>query len=587
MDYSAYIKEFFYKKMGEKYNVDLYPSFVKNTSINVACILDEFSYECFKYEGNFYQLTPSNWKYIIDNFSPSFLFVEAVWEGPQGCWKFKVANYSPQKENTLGKIVEYCKMKGIPTVFWAKEDPYDFQIFINAASLFQYIFTTDDGSIQKYKEILNHDNIHLLPFAAQPLIHNPIDRGREKKGQLIFPGGWYSKFPHRCKSVETLLDEAINYDLKIYDRFYKSEEVKNRFPDKYKDYIVDGLEYLDLVKEIKKFDILLNTNSVDDSNTNFSRRVFESLSSGVPILSTYALGLEKNFPNIVQMGKDRNDFKESLKKLLYSKDELDKRSLFGIREILDKHTYSHRMKSILDTLGIENNLLVEKGISIITATNRPHSLDNILNNYLSQNYGIKELIIVINNDNIDLIQWKKLIPTRDDIILLKLNETHTLGECLNYAIRHSKYDYISKFDDDDFYGPNYLVDVMNAFKYTTASIVGKYTVYTYMEDTKELLLRFPNKENRYIDYVAGSTITFKKEIFNNIQFSHQNRSEDTLFLKQCMDLGYRIYASDRFNHIITRRKNLNTHTWKISDREFRKNCILISSGIGVDDIVFK
>lgn len=584
MDYSAYIKEYFNKKMKNKYTIFPYP---RSTSIRVACILDEFSYESFKYEGYFYQLTPYNWKYIIDNYSPSFLFVEAAWEGVEGLWKYKIANYSKNKDDSLGKIVDYCMAKGIPTVFWAKEDPYDFNIFINAASLFQYVFTTDDGSIPRYKELLAHNNIDLLQFAAQPLIHNPVDKGRERKGQLIFPGGWYSKFPERCKAIEILLDEAMKYDLKIYNRFYKSKDIKNKFPDKYSRFILDGLSYLDLIKEIKKFDLLLNTNSVDDSNTNFSRRVFEALSCGLPIFSSYALGIDNYFGDIVQMGRDRIEVKEKLKKFVSSREELDKRSLLGIREVLKKHTYSHRMKYILDKLSIENSLLQKEGVSIITSTNRPHCLDNILKNYLDQNYQVKELIIVINNDNIDLLEWRKLIGNRDDISLLKLNEDHTLGECLNHAIKHSRYEYISKFDDDDYYGANYLVDIINAFKYTDASIVGKHTIYTYMEDTKELLLRFPYREHRYMDYVAGSTLTFKKEIFNDIQFTHQNRSEDTLFLTQARDLGYKIYSSDRFNHIVTRRKNLNTHTWKISDVEFRKNCIPISKGIDFDNIVFK
>ncbi len=585
MNYSEFIKGVIANKLKEKYNND-YSSSKRNTKIQVACILDEFSYECFKYEGVFHQITPLNWKYFIDTFHPEFLFVESAWEGANNSWRYKVANYSKDKEQTLKKITEYCKSKGIPTVFWGKEDPYDFEIFIDAAALFDFIFTTDIGSIQNYKDRLNHEKVFLLPFGAQPAIHNPIDKGRIKKGQIIFPGGWYSKFPDRCDKMEKLLDGAMNYDLKIYDRFSNSKDKRNGFPNKYKNFIEDCLEYQKLLKEIKKFDVLLNANSVDDSPTNFSRRVFESLASGIPVFSSFSLGIQEYFKDIVSMADSREEIKEGLGKLLSSKYELDKKSLLGLREVLNNHTYSHRMRTILDTLDIENNLLVKEGVSIITATNRPQSLDNILNNYLGQCYEKKELIIIINNNKVNLVEWKKMIGFHDDIKIFKLDEKYTLGECLNYAVRNSKYNYISKFDDDDYYGPNYLIDVINAFTFTDASIVGKYSVFAYMEDSKELLLRFPGNEYRYMDYVAGSTLTFKKEIFDYIQFTHRNKSEDTLFINDCINQGYKIYSSDRFNHIITRRNDLSTHTWKISNVEFRKNCILISKNMDFNDIVF-
>ena len=123
--------------------------------------------------------------------------------------------------------------------------------------------------------------------------------------------------------------------------------------------------------------------------------------------------------------------------------ELDKKSLLGLREVLNNHTYSHRMRTILDTLDIENNLLVKEGVSIITATKRPQSLDNILNNYLGQCYEKKELIIIINNNKVNLVEWEKIIGFHDDIKIFKLDEKYTLGECLNYAVRNSKYNYIS------------------------------------------------------------------------------------------------------------------------------------------------
>ena len=42
------------------------------------------------------------------------------------------------------------------------------------------------------------------------------------------------------------------------------------------------------------------------------------------------------------------------------------------------------------------------GVSIIVCTNRPQFLDNILQNYYRQRYKVKELIIILNQDSMNM-----------------------------------------------------------------------------------------------------------------------------------------------------------------------------------------
>lgn len=565
------------EKIREKLLIKYPENYTKDSekNINVACILDTFSYECFKHEGSFFQLGINNWEKIMKDRNPKLLFVESAWQGYNQEWINKIANIQSFKDKTLFSIIEYCKKNNIPTVFWAKEDPYDFNVFIESAKYFDYIFTTDLDSIQKYKKKINHNNIFHLPFAAQPIIHNPINKDKNKIGKVAFAGGWYEKFPDRCIEMENLLDPAFKYNIAIYNRFGNLNDSRFSFPIKYKPYLKSPLNYEDMVKEYKKYEIFLNVNSTNSSPTTFARRVFELLACGIPIISSYSLGIENYFKNIVMLSNNKQDTEKHLNNLLKNKDFRDRLSILGQREIFSKHTYSHRLKTILDKIGLNTNSNLNEGVSIITSTNRESFLNNILNNYLSQSYPIKELIIIINNDNIDSDDWNEKIKDYRDIKLFKLPENYSLGRCLNYGVENSKYSYISKFDDDDYYAPNYLIDSINAFKYTNASVVGKYSIYAYLESSNTLVLRYPNSENRYMDYVAGSTLTFKKEIFSKIKFTDVSKSEDTLFLKAVKDKGFKIYALDRFNHAIIRRKDTNTHSWKITEKEFLKKCIVI------------
>ena len=73
-----------------------------------------------------------------------FLFVESSWQGFNDCWKYKIASYPdhPKRNNKdLIRVVNYAKDRGIPTVFWNKEDGVHFDRFIDSARHFDHIFT--------------------------------------------------------------------------------------------------------------------------------------------------------------------------------------------------------------------------------------------------------------------------------------------------------------------------------------------------------------------------------------------------------------------------------------------------------------
>ena len=54
--------------------------------LNIGCIMDEFSYLCFKEEARFIQLHPEEWKAQIQNQPIQCLFIESAWRGNQNLW---------------------------------------------------------------------------------------------------------------------------------------------------------------------------------------------------------------------------------------------------------------------------------------------------------------------------------------------------------------------------------------------------------------------------------------------------------------------------------------------------------------------
>ena len=75
-------------------------------------------------------------------------------------------------------------------------------------------------------------------------------------------------------------------------------------------------------------------NSDDTSPTAFSRRVFELLAAGIPVISSYNPGIINYFKDVVMISKSEKDTGKHLERLLKDKELRDRLSLLGQRKYL-------------------------------------------------------------------------------------------------------------------------------------------------------------------------------------------------------------------------------------------------------------
>ncbi|MGX9900570.1 hypothetical protein ACW0JT_12970 [Arthrobacter sp. SA17] len=129
---------------------------------------------------------------------------------------------------------------------------------------------------------------------------------------------------------------------------------------------------------------------------------------------------------------------------------------------------------------------------------------------------------------------------------------------------------MTKMDDDDYYGPDYLSDQLYALQYSGADVVGKQAHYMYLAEQNATILRFADWEHRYSRMIMGPTILGRSEIIRAQPFAAIGRGEDTQFLTGITSNGGVIYSSDRFNYCQQRLSA--DHTWNVDDFE------LIASG---------
>ncbi len=248
------------------------------------------------------------------------------------------------------------------------------------------------------------------------------------------------------------------------------------------------------------------------------------------------------------------------------------------------HVLQKKYKKRLEYM-INNNSKINKkskypaGISVITSTNRQDYMNNVFENFSRQDYNDKELIIVLNNNEMNLNKWKQKANQYTNIKVYQLDEEITLGKCLNFGIENSKYDIIAKFDDDDYYGKKYLSDSILAFNFTNAGVVGKATSYVYFERSKILAIRRPYRENRYVKHMDGPSMLIKREVFDKIKFADIPRGVDTQYSKDCCKKQIKIFSTNKFHHVYVRHDSPQQHTWKIPNNKLLSFCRIVKENI--------
>ncbi len=534
--------------------VELYPARrpqrQPRTNIKAAVIFDEFTAECFRDEFHMIHVTPDNWREVISAERPDFLFVESAWKGYGMAWRHMISRARQMNGGPLVPLVEWCKQQGIPTVFWNKEDPPNFEHFIYAASHFDYIFTTDEDCIPDYREYVGHDRIMALPFAAQPTIHNPVGTTVERAGKVCFAGTWYNrKHSERRVDMEMLLNPALSRGLHIYDRMYHHQvDDAYRWPEKYQPAIQGSLPYEYTIDAYKKYQVFLNVNSVKYSPTMFSRRVLELLACGTPVISTYSLGIEKMLGReAVALVESEQEVADWLDRLLGDAELRERMVHLGQRRIFSEHTYAHRFATIAEQLGLEG-VRPEFATSVIAWATEPAQLKRLVEYYGRQSWPERELICVYNGSAGLPSEIENQIGQGADVRLLRVAEQESLVEGINRALHEARHAYLAFFDPGSFYGEHYLRDLLSAFIYADADVVGKAARFSYHSESRSLALQNEELQRRYVDVLPLSAMIARREVFDKLTVQDEDIKDALHFSRRCKDNGLKLYSADRFNY---------------------------------------
>lgn len=330
--------------------------------LKIALIADHFTTTCLSEECRIKHVTPHNYRDIISFWRPDLLFIESVFHGYRGCWRYRVAKQPKYlrltKPRSIFKVIKFARLKGIPIVFWNKDDGAFFDDFIDVAKKCDFIFTTDKECVEKYRQhVLPHVPVNTLSMPYQPKFHN-FTGFNFTRNEACFMGSYYRKILNeRRQFLDMVFDicEETHLPLNAYDRNQGrvSRHFEFRFPKHDQLSVCNKVPHKETAQIYKSHAVSLNVNSVTDSETMYSRRLLEILACGGIAVTNPSRAVDKYFSRYCHVVSSRQEARELFSRLSHGPSPEDlERAAEGATYVRENHTWTHRLEELCTAVNI-------------------------------------------------------------------------------------------------------------------------------------------------------------------------------------------------------------------------------------------
>ena len=132
-------------------------------------------------------------------------------------------------------------------------------------------------------------------------------------------------------------------------------------------------------------------------------------------------------------------------------------------------------------------------VSVLVATIRPDDLTSLLSQLMQQTLPTFELRLGLHGVELTGVHKKQITSLnrrKVKVFVKKFDADKTLGTILSALAEESSCEYIAKMDDDDYYGPEHLRDLLDAALDTKAEVVGRAMNYIFLEPLNITVRKF-------------------------------------------------------------------------------------------------
>jgi len=239
------------------------------------------------------------------------------------------------------------------------------------------------------------------------------------------------------------------------------------------------------------------------------------------------------------------------------------------RAALDTHSTLAWRRDLAERAGVR--FVAQPKVSVLLATMRPHQLDFAMRQLARQQDVELQVVLGTHGWTVTEEEVRARLG-RHDAVVRPHDKDAFFGDVLNDAATVADGDVLLKVDDDDWYSPHAVHDLLLARRYTGAEVVGMPSEFVYLEELGVTARRNHPTEihNRF---VAGGTIMIERQVLRSVGgFRRVRRFVDAQLLNAVEANGGRIYRTHGLGYVL--RRTAAGHTWQSDPESFRRPEIL-------------
>ena len=212
--------------------------------------------------------------------------------------------------------------------------------------------------------------------------------------------------------------------------------------------------------------------AVDCSSTSLdavttARLIIELAGAGTPLVATAVPGEVAEL-----LGPDLVAAIEACAVEGLAEPRLRERHSVALRRLVHRH---HSVYENLAALAAGRGHMVSASpsVSILLATSRPEMVTFAIEQMAAQQYPNVEILCGLHGISLPPPTRAQIAGIAPHAQLIEIGTDHDLGQVLALLAERAAGDLVTKWDDDDWYATEHLLDLVAAMRYSGASVVAK------------------------------------------------------------------------------------------------------------------
>ncbi|MGH9249795.1 MAG: glycosyltransferase family 2 protein [Acidimicrobiales bacterium] len=207
-------------------------------------------------------------------------------------------------------------------------------------------------------------------------------------------------------------------------------------------------------------------------------------------------------------------------------------------------------------------------MSVILPTKRPANLRFALSQVDRQSWPEVEVVVALHGvPAAHPAVVDAVAGSSRPVQVVEVDAKTVFGDVLNAAVDRCSGRFIAKMDDDDWYGPHHLTDLLLAHAYSSATLVGLADHYVYLADSDLTVRDVAHGTERWATRVSGGTLTIARDDLLAVgRWRPVRRAVDRCLIQAVGALGGHLYAMHDLGFCLYR--GAADHTWNPGDEHF-------------------